>query len=334
MKEGALLEEPLIRQRRGRGFSFLFAHSRERLRDTSVRHWIKSLAIPPAWQDVHVYADPKAKIYAWGRDEKSRKQYIYNPKWRARREKRKFDRIVSFAERLTHMRRVTGQHLNGRRASRNRVLACMVRLIDNAYFRPGSKHYTEENQSFGLTTLRSKHVEIHGSTLEFNYQGKSGQIQHRVVEDSDLAKVVKEIDELPGYEIFKYLDESGHRVFVTSDILNDYIREVMDGPYTAKDFRTWAGTYLAAMALAELGCDQDSKKNEKNLIAAIDQVAAQLGNTRAVARANYIDPRILGHYSKGRTISEFVKEVLAEIDREELTSPEEQAVLKLLRTKL
>ena len=322
----------LTRVRRGKGFSYHYVPSQRVLKSKKLKSWVKSLAIPPAWEDVKINSDNKAKIYAIGRDAKGRKQYIYNPAWREKREKKKFDRIVGFATKLPKARRVTGQHLRLKRLSRKKVLACMVRLMDNAYFRPGNPHYTAENETYGLTTLRSRHLEVNGAQLEFEYIGKSGKLQHRVVVDKQLAKIVRKLDETPGYKIFQYFNSDGDKVAVTPDDLNEYIRSIIGEDYSSKDFRTWAGTYLAATILDELGVPKDSKTVKKNILKAIDGVAKKLGNTKAVAKANYIDPRIIDRYSEGETISNYLGEAIKRLksERSELSN-QERAVLKLLK---
>lgn len=323
----------LTRKRHGRGFTYQYANGRT-LRDRSIRRWIESLVIPPAWREVEITLDKTARVFASGRDGAGRKQYIYNPEWRSEREAAKFDRLLSFAERLPTMRRVTGQHLARDDLSREKVLACMVRLIDTAYFRPGSARYAQENESYGLTTMRSKHLTIEDDTLVFDYQGKSGQTQHREVADERLTRVVAELDDLPGYEIFKYYDDNGERVHVDSADLNDYIHDVMGDEFSAKDFRTWAGTSLAALALDELGPVDGDSQRKKNVVEAVKRVAEHLGNTPAIARASYIHPRVIESYLDGKTLRHFAELVEAEIEREALSGPEERAVLAMLGERL
>ncbi|MFG6667225.1 DNA topoisomerase IB [Halomonas sp. HNIBRBA4712] len=323
----------VTRKRSGKGFTYKTADG-ETLKDEKWRAWIKSLAIPPAWRDVEITLDKRHHIYATGRDDAGRKQYVYNPKWREKREAKKFDRMIAFAQKLTPMRRVTGQHLLLEGLPREKVLACMVRLIDSAYFRPGSERYREQNDSYGLTTMRSKHLTIDGDELIFDYRGKSGQDQHRVVEDARLASVVAELDETPGYEIFKYFDENGDKVRVDSHDLNDYIHEVMGDAFSAKDFRTWAGTSIAALALEELGVDDDEKVSEKNVREAVERVAKSLGNTPSIAKASYIDPRVVESYLDGQTLENFRQLVEVELEQEDLTGPDERAVLELLKSRL
>ncbi|MES1938353.1 DNA topoisomerase IB [Salinisphaera hydrothermalis] len=323
----------VTRHRCGRGFTYRYDNGRT-LRDKSLRRWIESLAIPPAWRRVEIDLDTKARVHASGRDDAGRKQYIYNEDWRAEREAAKFDRLLDFARRLSTMRRATGQHLAQEGHGRNKVLAAMVRLIDTAYFRPGNERYAQENHSYGLTTMRSKHLSIDGNTLVFDYRGKSGQEQHREIEDKRLARVVAELDDLPGYEIFKYYDDDGQRVHVDSADLNDYIHEIMGEAFSAKDFRTWAGTSLAALALDELGVSNDQKAGQKNIVEAVKRVAERLGNTPAIARASYIHPRVIESYLDGRTLSHFRQLVEAELEDGDLTGPEERAVLRLLEARL
>ena len=294
------------------------------------RRWIKRLAIPPAWEAVEITLDTEARVFASGRDSAGRKQYVYNPAWRSAREAAKFDRLLDFARRLPHMRRVTGQHLRRKAHNREQVLACMVRLIDTAYFRPGSARYAAENASYGLTTMRSKHLRVDGDTLIFDYQGKSGQTQHREIADQRLAEIVAELDELPGYEIFKYYDDNGQRVDVDSADLNDYIHEIMGCAFSAKDFRTWAGTSLAALALDELGPVDEENSRKKNVVDAVKRVAERLGNTPAIARESYIHPQVIEHYLDGRTLRHFAELVEDQLDREAWAGPEECAVLAML----
>lgn len=323
----------VTRHRCGKGFTYKTSRGAT-FKDARWRKWIASLAIPPAWQEVEITLDRRHHIHAVGRDAAGRKQYIYNPAWREEREIMKFDRIIDFAQRLTTMRRITGQHLILDGMPREKVLACMVRLIDSAYFRPGSERYRQENDSYGLTTMRSKHLTIDGDELIFDYRGKSGQQQHRVVEDARLAAVVAELDDMPGYEIFKYLDADGHKVRVDSADLNDYIHEVMGEAFSAKDFRTWAGTSIAALALEELGVGDDDKASQKNVRQAIERVATSLGNTPSIAKASYIDPRVVESYLDGRTLEHFRKLVEHELANDEWFGADERAVLKLLQSRL
>lgn len=323
------------RKKQGRGFTYK-DNQGNTIKDTDTKDWIKSLVIPPAWTDVEISENRKADLLVTGRDDKDRKQYIYHPKYREKQNSKKFDRIIDFADQLEHMRRVTGQHLRKRKMSREKVLATMLRLMESAFFRPGSEAYSKENATYGLTTLRSKHLTIEGDEIIFHYNGKSGQEQEKHIVDKKLAKIVKEIDDLPGWEIFKYLDENNNIVQVKSDDLNCYIREVMGEEFSAKDFRTWAGTMIAAIALDELGVvdKKDQKLLDKNIKEAVNRVSERLGNTPSVARGSYIDPRIIEDYTNGRTLKYFEKEINQLLKKAENLSKEEIGVLCMLRNRL
>ena len=323
------------RKKKGKGFSYT-DETRKTVTDTAVKTYIKSLVIPPAWKDVEISEKKSSKILVTGRDELGRKQYIYNPKFRQKQEQKKFDRIIEFAEQLERMRRVTGQHMRKRKPTREKVLATMVRLLESAFFRPGSDAYTKQNKSYGLTTMRSKHLEIKGDELIFTYRGKSGKDQEKHITDAKLAKIVKEIDEMPGYEIFKFIDENGNIQDVKSEHLNQYIREVMGEEFSAKDFRTWSGTMIAAIALDELDVEEekDQKTMDKNIRNAVIQVSEKLGNTPAVARSSYIDPRVIDKYLNGKTLKYFQKEVNKLLKKNENLSESEIGVLCLLKERL
>lgn len=323
-----------FRKKHGKGFRYHDAEGKT-VTDTDLKNYFKSLVIPPAWKEVEIDEKKTAKILVTGRDEKGRKQYIYHPKFRVKQDQKKFDRIIAFAEQLEHMRRVTGQHLRKKKLNRKKVLATMVRLLECAFFRPGSESYTKENQSYGITTMRSKHLKIEGKELIFSYKGKSGIEQEKHIVDEKLAKIVKEIDNLSGYEIFKYYDENNQIIDIKSDDLNAYIREIMGDDYSAKDFRTWSGTMIAAIALDELGVVEpvDQKKMDKNIRQAVIAVSEKLGNTPAVARSSYIE-RVIDEYLDGKTLGYFQKEVKRLLKKNESLSPNEIAVLCLLKDRL
>ncbi|WP_179320371.1 DNA topoisomerase IB [Winogradskyella helgolandensis] len=323
------------RKKHGKGFTYKDAHGKT-VKDASLREWFTALVIPPAWTEVEIEDNPKADLLVTGRDEKGRKQYIYNPDYIAQQNAKKFDRIVDFADQLEHMRRVTGQHLRKRKLDRNKVMATMLRLLESAFFRPGSDNYSKENSTYGLTTLRHKHLTIDGNELIFNYNGKSNKEQEKHIVDKKLANIVQQIDDMPGYEVFKYLDEDNNIVDVKTDDLNAYIREVMGDDFSAKDFRTWAGTMIAAIALDELGSvgKKDQELLDKNIKAAIVKVSEQLGNTPAVAKTSYIDPRIIDEYMQGRTLQYFEKEINQLLKNVENLSKEEVGVLCMLHHRL
>ncbi len=323
------------RKKIGKGFTYKDKHSRT-IKDQKLKEWFKSLVIPPAWRDVEISEKKSADLLVTGRDEKERKQYIYHPKYIEQQNSEKFDRIIAFAEELEHMRRVTGQHLRQRKLTREKVMATMLRLLESAFFRPGSESYSKENKTYGLTTMRSKHLTIQGDEIIFTYNGKSGQDQEKHIVDKKLASIVQQIDDMPGYEIFKYLDEEDNVIDVKSSDLNAYIHEVMGEEFSAKDFRTWAGTLIAAIALDELGAvdRKEQKLLDKNIKEAVYQVSERLGNTPSVARSSYIDPRVLDDYMNGRTLKYFEKEIRQLLKKAENLSKEEIGVLCMLRNRL
>ncbi|MFB9057506.1 DNA topoisomerase IB [Mariniflexile ostreae] len=323
------------RKKKGKGFTYQDENG-EVIKNKDTRDWINSLVIPPAWTCVEINENRNADLLVTGRDDKERKQYIYHPNHVKRQNSKKFDRIVHFADQLEHMRRVTGQHLRKRKLNREKVMATMLRLLESAFFRPGNETYSKDNATYGLTTLRHKHLTINGDEILFQYKGKSGQDQKKNIVNKKLAKIVKEIDDMSGYEVFKYLDEDNHIVDVKSDDLNAYIHEVMGDEFSAKDFRTWAGTMIAAIALDELGVvdKKDQEALDNNIKEAVNRVSERLGNTPSVARSSYIDPRVIDDYTQGRTLRYFDKEINKLLKKAENLSKEEIGVLCMLRNRL
>jgi DNA topoisomerase-1 len=295
---------------------------------------IENLRVPPAWEDARIARSPSPKVQAVGYDSAGRLQYLYHPKYRERKEREKFERILRFSDALPEMRRITSNHLRRKHLDREKVLATMTRLMNAAYFRVGDERYARKNKTYGIATLRRKHLTVDGDTLIFEFTGKWGQQQRKVVTDSRLRRVVEECAALPGYEIFKYRDGKEVRDVKARD-LNAYVKEVMGDEFTPKDFRTWAGTLIAAVKLAELGATEDVKQAEKNVLAAVDDVAHRLGNTRDIARASYVSPRVIDHYLEGAVVehqAEQLEEVIA-AEQEDLTEAE-RALLNLLKRKL
>ena len=305
------------------------------MREERVLTRIENLKVPPAWEEARIARSPSAKVQAIGYDSAGRVQYLYHPKYRQRKEREKFERILRFSDVLPEMRRTTSKHLRRENLDREKVLAAMTRLMNAAYFRVGDERYAKKNRTYGIATLRRKHLTVEGDTLIFKYTGKWGQQQRKVVTDARLRRVVEECVELPGYEVFKYLDESGEVRDVKARDLNAYVKEVMGEEFTPKDFRTWAGTLFAAVKLAELGVTEDLDRAEENVLAAVGDVAKRLGNTRDIARASYVSPRIIDHYMEGSVIAyygERIEEVIA-AEQEALTEGE-KALLELLNRKL
>jgi DNA topoisomerase I len=317
-----------------RGFFYRYPGTDETVREDPLLARIEDLKVPPAWEDARIARSPSAKVQAIGYDSAGRLQYLYHPKYRERKEREKFERILRFSEALPLMRRTTSAHLRRKKLDREKVLATMTRLMNAAYFRVGDERYARKNRTYGIATLRRKHLRVEGDTMIFEYTGKWGQVQRKVVTDARLRRIVEECAAMPGYEIFKYLDESGEVRNAKARDLNAYVKEVMGEEFTPKDFRTWAGTLFAAVKLAELGATEDLQLAEKNVLEAVDEVAHRLGNTRDIARASYISPRVIDHYMEGSVIAyygELIEEIVAQ--QEGLTEGEE-ALLELLNKKL
>jgi DNA topoisomerase I len=316
------------------GFFYRYPGTDETVRAGKVLRRIEGLKVPPAWEEARIASSPSAKVQAVGYDSAGRVQYLYHDKYRERKEREKFERVMAFADRLPEMRRVTSNHLRHKYLDREKVLACMTRLINAAYFRVGDERYAKNNRTYGIATLRRKHLSVDGDTVIFEYAGKWGQEQRKAVTDARLRRVVEECRDLPGYEVFKYVDEGEVRDVKSQD-LNAYVKEVVGERFTAKDFRTWAGTLIAASTLAELGATEDSKAARKNVVAAVDEVAQRLGNTRDIARASYISPRVIEHYLEGSVVAyygERLEEIIA-AEQDGLTDAE-ASLLELLNKKL
>jgi DNA topoisomerase I len=263
---------------------------------------LNSLAIPPAWTDVWICPDPDGHIQATARDARGRKQYRYHPQYREARDRSKFRRMLEFSEVLPRLRERLERDLRADDLSRRQLLATVVLLLDKTLIRVGNDEYARENRSYGLTTLRRRHLTIDGSMLRFSFRGKSG-VEHSIaIADPRLARIIQRCQDLPGQELFQYLDAAKKRHLVTSDDVNDYLRDLAGRDITAKDFRTWGGTMLAAVELRRLGLAASRREADRNVIAAIDAVAERLGNTRAVCRKYYVHPVLIAAYLMGETV--------------------------------
>lgn len=267
--------------------------------DRAVLARIKALAIPPAWTDVWICSDPRGHLQATGRDARGRKQYRYHPRWREVRDEVKYSRLLTFARALPRIRQRTEADLRKSGLPREKVLATVVRLLEKTLIRVGNEEYARQNGSVGLTTMRDCHAKVNGAKLRFEFRGKSG-IQHAVdLSDARLARIVKACRDLPGYELFQYIDDSGKRVGIDSADVNAYLREISGEDFTAKDFRTWAGTVLASRELAAMTRVSSAAAARRNIVRAVETVARQLGNTKAVCRKSYIHPAIFDAYVEG-----------------------------------
>jgi DNA topoisomerase-1 len=292
-------EQPGIRrQRAGAGFRYLAPDGRT-VRDADVLARIRSLAIPPAWTGVWICADERGHLQASGRDARGRKQHRYHPRWREVRDETKYHRMIAFASALRAIRERTRRDLARPGLPREKVLAAVVRLLEKTLIRVGNEEYKRANGSFGLTTLRNRHVDVDGARLNFRFRGKSGR-EHAVgIEDPRLAAVVARCRDLPGQELFAYLDEAGDTHHIGSADVNAYLREITGQDFTAKEFRTWAGTVLAARALQRFEPADSIAAGRRNIVAAIESVARTLGNTQAVCRKSYVHPAVLDAYLDG-----------------------------------
>jgi DNA topoisomerase-1 len=285
----------ITRLRAGNGFVFRGPDGGA-LRDPDELLRIKLLRIPPAWTRVWICPDPDGHLQAVGYDARGRKQYLYHPRWREVRDETKFEHMLTFGRALPRMRRRVEADLRLRGLPRDKVLAAVVRLMERTLGRIGNPEYAKQNKTFGLTTLRRNHVRITREGVELDFRGKHGIRHHRVIGDPILARILKSCHELPGAEVFKYLGEDGERHHISSQHVNDYLREISGHHITAKDFRTWAATNLAALEMVSL---HETKPTRRGVVAAVKRVAAQLGNTPAVCRKSYIHPRVLASYLDG-----------------------------------
>ncbi len=323
---------PGIRRRRvGKHFSYIGLDGKP-IHDENELKRIRGLVIPPAWTNVWICPNPRGHIQASGRDARGRKQYRYHTEWRKIRDETKYDRVIAFGQALPHIRERVSADLSLHGLPREKVLAVVVRLLDTLSIRVGNEEYARENKSFGLTTLRNRHVKIDGASIRIHFRGKRG-IEHDVgVRDRRLARIIKQCQDLPGHELFQYLDESGRRLPIDSDDVNEYLRAIIGKDFTAKDFRTWAGTVMTVCALAELGDAETQAQAKKRLAQAIESAAKHLGNTPTICRKCYVHPEVINSYLDGKLLA-----ALKQHDEQAIAEslqglrPEEIAVMKFLQ---
>src|SRR3954470_21887109 len=322
------------RRKSGKGFTYTRADG-SRVAEADVLRRIKSLAIPPAWTDVWICPSADGHLQATGRDARGRKQYRYHPRFREVRESTKYEHMVAFAEALPVIRGTVREHMALRGLPREKVLATVVQLLESTLIRVGNDDYAKQNNSYGLTTLKTRHASVDGNEVRFRFTGKSGKQWLLRVKDRRIARIVRACQELPGQELLQYLDDDGKPQDVTSTDVNDYLKEITGQYITAKDFRTWAGTVLAAMALNELKTFDSAAQAKRNLRAAIENVAARLGNTPTICRKCYVHPEVLTSYLDGNLVLEIKSAVESEL-RDALPGlhPEEASVLAMLRSRL
>lgn len=324
----------ITRQRAGKGFVYKDGTGR-RIADAAVLDRIRHLAIPPAYTSVWICPKANGHIQATGRDAKGRKQYRYHPAFREVRDSTKYEHMTAFAAALPSLRAAVRKHMGLRGLPREKVLATVVYLLETTLIRVGNEDYVRQNQSYGLTTLGHEHVAVEGNALHFEFKGKSNKMWRVDVRNKRVASIIRSCEELPGQHLFQYLDHDGQQHAVGSDDVNGYLREVTGRDITAKDFRTWAGTVLAALALHEFGAIDTQAAAKKNVRAAIERVSARLGNTPTICRKCYVHPEILNSYLSGDLLLEIKDDIETEL-REELPSlrPEEAAVLALLKSRI
>lgn len=328
-------EPGIRRQRTANGFRHLNSHGGV-IRDRSTLTRIRSLAVPPAWEDVWICATPRGHIQATGRDARGRKQYRYHPSWREHRDGQKFQHMLEFARALPRLRRRCRSDLRCRRVTREVVLSALVLLLDETLIRVGNDEYARQNSSFGLTTMRDSHAHVDHRTVRFRFRGKAGREHLITLRDERLARVVRRCQELPGQHLFTYVDENDVVQRVHSQDVNEHIRNITGGDFSAKDFRTWAATVLTAAALEEISACDTATASQHNVVAAIARVAARLGNTPAICRRCYVHPELIEAYLDG-TMAAALEAAAARGRRRtsgrEL-APMEIAVLALLRRRL
>jgi DNA topoisomerase I len=321
-------------RREGSRGRFRYVDARgNRITDEDKLERIKSLVIPPAWKDVWISPSASSKLQATGLDAAGRKQYLYHPSFRAQREQEKFDKLIRFAEGLPDLREAMAEHMDNDLLDRDRVSAIATRLINRGWFRVGTERYAKESKTFGITTLRKNHVSVRGHRIAFHFRGKHRSVIRTTLVDSELAESVKELLELPrGSRLFRYEWDAG-LCALTGAKLNEYVRTNLGEDFTAKDFRTWGGTLLAAIALAEHGAAGSGSEAKRAVTAVMRRVGEQLGNTPAVARASYVSPAVIDQYLDGTTIEDFRPRHLRVVGARDLgLDLEEQALLSLLRS--
>jgi DNA topoisomerase-1 len=328
-------ETPGIRRRKsGKGFTYTKPDG-TKVSDKATLERIRSLAIPPAYTEVWICPKANGHIQATGRDAKGRKQYRYHAAFREVRESTKYEHMLEFARGLPAIRKTIDEHMSLRGLPREKVLATVVHLLENTLIRVGNSDYVKQNKSYGLTTLRDPHVKVEGGELRFQFKGKSGKTWKLQVKDRRIARIVKACQDLPGQDLFQYIDDDGEQLSITSADVNAYLKEITGRDITAKDFRTWAGTVLAALALAEFEAFDNQAKAKKNIREAIEKVASRLGNTPSICRKCYVHPEVFACYLDGGLLLD-VKEQIETQLREDLANlkPEEAAVLTLLQERL
>jgi DNA topoisomerase I len=328
-------EEPgFSRQENGSGPAYYDAAGKP-IKDVTVLKRIQSLVIPPAWKDVWICSKANGHLQVTGIDARGRKQYRYHPDWRAVREEAKYERVMLFARTLPRIRSRVDEDLKLPGLSREKVLATVVKLLEVSLIRIGNEEYAKTNKSFGLTTMHNRHVVVNGGTATFEFRGKSGKKHKIEVTDRRLATIVRKCQDLPGQRLFEYPDADGNSTEIGSEDVNEYLQAISGQPFTAKDFRTWAGTVLAALALSQMELVDSQAAAKRNVVTAVEAVSRMLGNTAAICRKCYIHPAVISRYMDGSLAKMLKARADSEIsDHLHQLKPEEAAVLALLRQEL
>ena len=322
------------RKSKGDDFEWLDAEGRV-IRDEQRLLRLKRLAIPPAWADVWICPASNGHIQATGRDARRRKQYLYHERWREIRDENKYDRIISFGKALPKIRRRVAKDLKLLGLPRNKVLATVVQLLESTFIRIGNEEYARENKSFGLTTMKDRHVEVKGAKLRFRFRGKSGRDHEVDVTDGHIAKIISKLQDLAGQDLFQYVDEEGEIRNISSQDVNEYLREITGEDFTAKDFRTWAGTVLTAIGLKAQEQFENQKQAKSNINTAIKAVSKILGNTPAICRKCYVHPAVLESYLDQKSIDGLKQMTEDALEKEDVDlRSSEAAVLKFLKSRL
>lgn len=322
----------ITRQRSGKGFTYRDATGRT-IRDPARRKQLAALAIPPAYTDVWICPDPRGHIQATGRDDKGRKQYRYHPAFREIRDGAKYHRMLDFAKVLPKVRRQVSEDMSRRGMPAEKVLATVVYLLENTMIRVGNADYAKQNKSHGLTTLRTRHVKLAGNEVRFRFRGKSGKEWNLGLRDRRIARIIKAAQDIPGQHLFQYLDEEGQPHPVSSTEVNAYLRQISGSNITAKDFRTWTGTVLAALALAEFEKADSQAAAKRNVRDAIEAVAARLGNTPTICRKCYVHPQVIDAYLADELKLELQGSIDDNLNSADL-HPEEKQIMRFLRRRL
>ncbi len=321
------------RKKQGKHFIF-FDNLGNRVRDDDEVIRIRKLAIPPAYKDVWICPYANGHIQATGFDAKGRKQYRYHAQWRAVRDATKFNHMLAFGEALPLIRATVREHLGGRGLTREKVLAGIVALLEKTLIRVGNDEYARDNQSYGLTTLRDEHVDVSGDTIRFRFKGKSGKEWNLKLSDRRIARIIRACADIEGQELFKYVDADGTVRDLGSGDVNRYLRDITGQPFTAKDFRTWTGTVLAAMALQGFEAVDSQVQAKKNVVAAIESVSKRLGNTPSVCRKCYVHPDVINTYLEGSLVDSLKAEIADLQDEAGGLTADEQRVLSFLKSRL